>query len=281
MKSSQYWDKAWSLVQGCTPCSPGCDHCWSASLAHRFMVEGEPGHRNGVITNDKGQFDGTVITRPDRLNIPLKTKKPTVFAVWNDLFHEDVPEEFIYKAFEAMFSYDTYLLLTKRAKRMADFIKMTEDYDSTEWPFVWFGCTVCNQQEVDEKIPQLLQVPGHKWLNIEPMLGPIDLVSWLFVPDLFGAPADLIPAMGNFEPHIEAVVVGCETGPHRRPCNLEWIRLIVEQCKAAGVPCFVKQIQLPQDKCYKGYTIEKNIVVHELEQFPEDLRVRELPWRVK
>jgi protein gp37 len=139
-----------------------------------------------------------------------------------------------------------FLVLTKRAQRLAQ--------NAPQFPSdpinVWHGLTVCNQQEADEKIPQLLQVPGHKWLSLEPLLSLI-----------------LIPQ--EYLKQIDAVVVGCETGPRRRYCPEGRIRAIVDQCKAAGVLCFVKQIEV------------NGKVVHELEQFPKDLRVRELPWRAK
>jgi protein gp37 len=80
ISKGRYWDLPWSLVDGCTPCSPGCDHCWSAGMAHRF-------YRQHLTTCD-GKFNGHVAVRPERLDIPLKRRKPTVYAVWNDLFWE-------------------------------------------------------------------------------------------------------------------------------------------------------------------------------------------------
>ena len=88
ISKGRYWQRAWSLVDGCTPCSPGCDNCWSASMAHRFKREGEPGYDTGILTDEKGNFNGDIIIHPERLNIPLTRKKPTVYAVWNDLFWE-------------------------------------------------------------------------------------------------------------------------------------------------------------------------------------------------
>jgi len=254
IRKGMYWDKAWSLVDGCTPCSPGCENCWSAGIEHRFRS-----YRNGWnpdrLTDVDGKFKGIVKARGDRLDIPLKTKKPTVFAVWNDLFHEDVSFEFQTDAWlnMALTHRHTFLVLTKRIEGMKTFVSA---WKMSDFPHIWSGVTVCNQKEANEKIPQLLQVPGHKWLSIEPMLGPIFLSrDWIDAPRYWETGI------------IQGVVVGCETGPHRRPCNIEWSRSIVEQCKAAGVPCFVKQLEI------------NGKVVHELEQFPPDLRVRELAWR--
>ena len=77
----KYWQCSLTLVEGCTPVSAGCDNCWSAGAWHRF--------KRG-LTDDKGKFTGEVVIRESRLDLPLKTKNPTVWAVWNDLFHENV-----------------------------------------------------------------------------------------------------------------------------------------------------------------------------------------------
>jgi protein gp37 len=211
-----------------------------------------------------GKWPEKVTERDDRLDIPLKTRKPTVFSIWNDLFHEDVDRQFQNEALGIMMDTDkinTFLILTKRPNNMKSFLLWATDKDY-ELRNIWFGTTLCNQPEADEKIPQLLQVPGHKWLSIEPMLESINIYRFLLHRE------------------IEGVVVGCETGPYRRPCKLEWIRSVVDQCKAAGVPVFVKQIEAPVFRVTRDVPNEKR-VVHELEEFPPDLRVRELPWRIK
>lgn len=87
IKTGQYWDQALTLVEGCTPVSPGCDNCWSAAMHHRFITDN--------LTDPKGKFRGIIRLREDRLALPLKVRKPTVWCVWNDLFHEDVPDKFI------------------------------------------------------------------------------------------------------------------------------------------------------------------------------------------
>ncbi len=85
ISKGRYWNRAWSLIDGCTPVSEGCEHCWSASMEHRFCKADK---YDCVLTNDEGAFNGSVHIREDRLDIPLKTKKPTVFSIWNDLFWE-------------------------------------------------------------------------------------------------------------------------------------------------------------------------------------------------
>lgn len=266
---SRYWDRAWSLVDGCTPCSPGCDHCWSAAMARRF-------HK--FVVHPNGRFNGEIITRPDRLSIPLKTRKPTVFSVWNDLFHEAVPDEFIDSVYQVMTiaRRHTFLILSKRSMRQGEYHRKIKhnigsryvhrnglnDWrdkdrlllmdDGQEWPLsnVWHGLTVCNQEEADSKIPVFLQVPGKKFLSIEPMLGAIDLLKYPIFEECVDACP--MPGLNCSECHpyrkrkfqkrkIEAVILGGETGPGARPLHPEWVRSVRDQCAAAGVPFLFKQ----------------------------------------
>lgn len=264
----RYWSKPWSLVDGCTPCSPGCDHCWSARMAYRFDKRCT---NNLLIASSKG-FTGKVIPRPDRLNIPLRTRKPTVFALWNDLFHEAVPASFIDDAYEVMAAcpHHTFLILTKRAHNiMSQLYDVTADCPIRELgggdylPNAWHGLTVCNQAEADEKVPIFLQVPGNKFLSIEPMMGPVDIEPYLplhgcrqckFNHD--NAPGcNRRPGMcSDFRPlhdgHIDAVVLGGETGPGARPMHPDWVRSVRDQCAAAGVPFFLKNLGMwsPSDE---------------------------------
>ena len=221
ISKGRYWDKPLSLVDGCTPCSPGCDHCWSAVMTHRFNFQWT---REG-----KPEFNGHITTRHERLDIPLKRRKPTVYAVWNDLFHEDVSQTFIGRALSKMLEVPrhTFLVLTKRPNRMADLISLfyakIEEKSLRQAVNVWSGLTVVNQQETDEKIPSFLQVPGKKFLSIEPMLKPIKLSN-------YGTGAS-----------IDAVILGGETGPGARPMCLDWVRSVRDQCAVANVPFFFKQ----------------------------------------
>lgn len=219
----RYWDKAWSLVSGCTPCSPGCDHCWALAMEKRF--------HKGVA--------GKVEVHPERLHIPLKRNKPAVYAIRNDIFHSGVPFMFQQHVYETMqeTKRHVYLVLTKRpeimAKRVPEIIinlyRSGLSLDNVE-----HGLTICNQQEADEKIPVFLKVPGKKFLNIEPCLGAIDLK---------------IPACGWkdgretgewYAPEISAVILGGETGPGARPMHPDWVRSVRDQCQAAEVPFFFK-----------------------------------------
>lgn len=195
-------------------------------MTHRFTkIDGaslavtNPDHPDGKVAPF---FTGRIITHPERLDIPVKRRKPTVYSIWNDLMHNAVPDSFIGKVFEDMASCQrhTFLILTKRPERMIPFV----------WPDnVWTGLTVCHQDEADEKIPVFLEVPGKKFLSIEPMLGPIDL------------DATCGPCHCWRDGSIKAVILGGETGPGARPMHPDWVRSIRDQCSAAGVPFFFKQ----------------------------------------
>lgn len=233
IEKGRYWDEGIELVSGCSPCSPGCEHCWSAAQAHRFYREGEPGHESGIFTDDRGRFNGDIMTHPERLK-RFNTRKPKVFAIWNDLFHEAVPWEFQYKSYESMWMYhwNHYLVLTKRPAKMLSATKEISfhlERNRMSMPKnTWHGLTICSQQEADEKIPVFLKVPGRLFLSIEPMLGPINLdetcgSSWCWRD---GA--------------IQSVILGGETGPGARPMNPDWVRSVRDQCAAAGVPFFFK-----------------------------------------
>jgi len=249
----RYWDLPWSLVSSCTRCSPGCQNCWSLAMEKRFH---------------KG-IEGKVVTHPDRLDIPLKRKKPTVYAVWNDLFHEAVPDEFIGETFRVMASIQrhTFLILTKRPQRMLDIVRRLEagslcsymdgDESGAEWvnrtfsevfPNVWPGLTICNQEELDRLWTIFAQVPGKKFLSIEPMLEAINVSKYLRSDCADNCPAEnrceecCSARMSDFGPRlIDAVILGGETGPGARPMHPEWVRSIRDQCAAAGVPFFFKQ----------------------------------------
>ena len=134
-----YWDQAWSLVEGCTPISPGCDHCWAASQAHVRAGQKNPKIRARYegLTTDKGKWNGQIRLLTNNLGAPLRRRKPIVYAVWNDLFHEDAPDEFIDRAFAvmALSPEHTFLVLTKRPDRMREYIqRLTGDVGSFGLP---------------------------------------------------------------------------------------------------------------------------------------------------
>ena len=260
ISKGRYWDKPWSLIDGCTPCSPGCEHCWAAGMAHRFL------HPMGGTTNVGGQFTGRIKTHPERLYLPWeKHRKPKTWAIWNDLAHESVPVEFIDQAFAIMgcleepdMSDHTFLFLTKRPKQMLQYAEYRGGTSMSWPPNVWSGLTICNQQGADKKIPIFLQVPGKKFLSIEPMLGPIKFTWHLGGAICSCARSFKKLGMPSMEPdfsnhpncpecgaprhisRVDAVILGGETGPGARPMHPDWVRSVRDQCAAAGVPFFFK-----------------------------------------
>lgn len=255
IENGRYWNAAWQLVDGCTPCSPGCDHCWAAGIERRFG--------DGWLSLKDGRFNGRVRPHPERLDVPLKRRRPTVFAVWNDLFHEAVPWSFRDKVYAMMQKRNNhqYLILTKRPEQMRNYVlsAMFDENCNYEGIYeemealgvlddapladnVWHGITVCNQAEAEEKIPVFLQVPGKKFLSIEPMLGAVDLGLSLFnieIPDHFDRDGRKYSFEG--QEGIDAVILGGETGPGARPMHPDWVRSVRDQCQAAAVPLFFKQ----------------------------------------
>lgn len=230
----------------------------------------------GLTENWTPVFTGNIILHPDRLDVPLKRKKPTVFQIWNDLFHESVPLSFIDNVLEIISAcpQHTFLVLTKRAHLIEEKL-----YDVTPKQGIrnlgggdylgnlWIGVTVCNQEEADLKIPLLLKSwPGKKFLSIEPMLGPIkniilctDCCSKGFNSNTIGPCCDCIQG-------IDAVVLGGETGPHARPRLHSWVRSVRDQCQASEVPFFFKQ--------WGGNKINKDTG-----RLLDGREHNELPWR--
>lgn len=242
-----YWDRAWKLVEGCTKCSPGCDNCWSEQ--ETVMRSNHPNEtireraRAAVhlaqIPGDKTMFDGRILLRHDNLDLPLRTKKPTVWAVWNDLYHEDVSDDFRDRAYAVMASCSQhiFLILTKRSERMAKYTKTLFPM-GTGLSFIWHGVTIENQRTADERILHLLLVPGRRFLSIEPTLGPIDLLNLERPFDFHRSPYGWPEWLGR---NLHQITLGGESGKNARPMNPVWARSVRDQCAAAGIPYFHKQ----------------------------------------
>lgn len=284
-KSKIEWtDATWNPVTGCTRVSEGCRNCY---------IERTPAFR---IHGRKFAHGTTgVQLHPDRLDQPLKWKAPRRIFVnsLSDLFHEDVPDEFIDQVMRAMANTKrhTYQVLTKRPARMLTYLsgwwkRCYQDFESGAYipvnpcPHIWFGVSVENQETADERIPLLLQTPAAvKFLSCEPLLGPIDLAMAL---EPFHSHDPMLNR--NVAP-VQWAIVGGESGPGARPCDVAWIRSIKDQCKAADVPVFIKQLgakpyQSPEDDGGTGYELSmKDRKGGDWNEWPEDLRVREFPTK--
>jgi protein gp37 len=213
-KSPIEWtDATWNPVTGCTKISAGCDNCYAERFSERFR--GTPGHpfENG--------FDLTL--RPQRLDQPLSWRRPRMIFVnsMSDLFHKDVPKQFIGRVFDTMerAHWHTFQVLTKRSTLMRNFLRSR--YGSVPGPaHIWCGVSVEDGTKLS-RVRHLQETPvGVRFLSIEPLIGPIE---------------DLNLAGVNW------VIVGGESGPRARPMEREWVRSVRDQCKAAGVAFFFKQ----------------------------------------
>jgi protein gp37 len=231
-----WWGEPWSLVDGCTKVSAGCANCWAESNGKRF-----------------GRWPETATIQPGRLNKPLKAKRPTVFTIWNDLFHENVTFEFVEEAWDVMFDCPQhfFLILTKRPERMSEFCNyyMPRRLRNANFKNIYFGTTAENQEQLEIRLPHLLQVPGRKFLSIEPMLGPMDLVNsgaikWELDPD---PNARTYWGIKN----VDWVIAGCESRGHGlgRLAKKQWFIDLAAQCQAAGVSFFLKQMDVGGRLC--------------------------------
>ena len=259
---------------------------------------------------------------PDRLDVPLRWRKPRRVFVnsMSDLFHEAVPDEFIDRVFAvmALLPWHTFQVLTKRAERMRDYLSvltfervrvwMNRTADGQDdlfkpnmttiarqmkehvykfnpadmplrtlgppFPNVWLGVSVENQRMADERIPLLTETPvAVRFISAEPLLEEIDLSSPILEADCAAC--------------LDWVIVGGESGPYARPCDLAWVRSIREQCRSASVPCFVKQLGTFPAEAHEVGTAKGGCYLPVLlrdrkggdpSEWPEDLRgVREFP----
>lgn len=215
----EWTDTTWNPVRGCSRVSPGCTHCYAERMAHCFSGPGKP-YEGLTRKSGKGpQWSGRVQLVYDVLDEPLRWRRPRVVFVnsMSDLFHENVPEQFIKDVFDIMAEADrhTFQILTKRADRLAEVAARLL------WPSnVWMGVSVENEDYL-HRIDRLREVPAQvRFLSLEPLVGPL--------PDL-----DLNG--------IHWVIVGGESGPGSRPMKKTWVRDIRRQCRKAGVPFFFKQ----------------------------------------
>lgn len=209
-KSAIEWtESTWNPLTGCTKISPGCKHCYAERMAKRLQAMGQPNYR-----------DGFKLTMHEHvLELPLHWNQPQMIFVnsMSDLFHEDVPVDFIQKLFEVMrqASWHTFQVLTKRSARLSELDKQID------WPEnVWMGVSVENR-DYTYRIEHLRQTQAViKFLSLEPLLGPLPEL------DLSG---------------IQWAIVGGESGPGARPMEPAWVLRIRDQCQSAGIPFFFKQ----------------------------------------
>ena len=209
-KSKIEWTgSTWNPITGCTKYSDGCTNCYAEKMANRL--------KNMGLKKYENSFNLTL--HYENIEDPLFMKKPqTIFVCsMSDIFHKDVPDEFILKLFEVMNKahWHTFQVLTKRAERIKEL------NDSITWTKnIWLGTTV-ESQKVIHRIDYLRESGAYiKFLSIEPLLTPINDLKLK---------------------NIDWVIVGGESGAKARPMLKEWVVDIKNQCKAQDVPFFFKQ----------------------------------------
>lgn len=232
---AKWWEKDWNPIIGCHKVSPACENCWACEWAKRFNQPFEP-HESSK-------------KNPPKSGVVFVGGLTDMFGEFNDS-----PIDAIGKTANITNRDATYIYLTKRVDRMCSTlgsIVMGEPYTNQEvFRNHYFGFTAENQEWYDRRLSDMaagFPLWANSWVSAEPLLGPI--------------------YMEGSENDFAWVVVGCESGPNRRPCKVEWVEAIVEQCLAASVPVFVKQICLPNGK-----------FTNKIEEFPKHLQVRQVPW---
>lgn len=261
-----YLPEVWNPVTGCARVSPGCDNCYAIRQSHRFA--GVKGSKfEGVTTSGYDvnvDWSGKVVCHEDLLDMPLRWRKPRAVFVnsMSDLFHDDVPIEFIAKVWATMTAcpQHVFMILTKRPLRMKQILNVrTDRYTAFDrmHPNVWLGVSCENQAMADQRIPHLLKTPAAvRFVSYEPALGPISFENRNGETMLFTCqeqcPCDGTDCENENEclshseglPHyrgIDWVICGGESGPGARPMHPDWARSVRDQCKAAGVKYFFKQ----------------------------------------
>jgi len=207
--SIEWTESTWNPLTGCTKISPGCKNCYAEHMARRLQAMGQPNYING--------FKLTI--HDHVLELPLHWNKPRTILVnsMSDLFHKQVPVEYIQRAFNIMgrANWHQFQILTKRSDRLLDL------NDDLPWmPHIWMGVSVENR-EYTFRIDHLRKTGASvKFLSLEPLLGPLAKLN------LKG---------------IDWVIVGGESGPRARPMDQSWVIDIQKQCERSGVPFFFKQ----------------------------------------
>lgn len=332
----EWTDESWNCLRGCSRISPGCGSsdgggCYAEAQAHRFSGPGGPYEGLTRLTKGGPRWTGKIMLVPEKLAEPLSWRKPRLVFVnsMSDLFHEDVPNEYIAAVFGVMAAATrhTFQILTKRSERMRQWFGWSglhaggaawtcwyqanvalraagldlrlpdvDPYMQGPWPLpnVHLGVSV-ESPDYLHRLDDLLACPAVvRWVSLEPLLAGVDITRWL--RRYCGCPQGAEPSpcdgwMGvegcrNEPPRLSWVVIGGESGNKARPFDLAWPRRIVADCKAAGVPVFVKQLGArPVDgraDCTREWWPAQLVRLHSRKggdpsEWPEDLRVREWP----
>lgn len=290
----EWTDVVWNPTRGCSRVSEGCRHCYAERQAARNLPSSRSpttGAPFAILNGDGPHWTGKVELIESKLTEPLHWKKPRRVFVnsMSDLFHEALPDEAIDRVFAvmALCPQHTFQVLTKRPDNMQKWASQhvtpdcidaliaglqIENRPEFQWPLpnVWLGVSVEDQATADDRIPKLLQTPAAlRFVSYEPALGPVDFRLWL--RKTFGVDCQ----------RLDWGIVGGESGPQARPCDLAWIESTVDQFKAAGVPLFVKQVGSKPVQNAPGCLPTRYPIIDSKggnwDEWPEKIRVREFP----
>lgn len=210
----EWTDATWNPVTGCSKVTRGCDFCYAERFSERFRGVADHPFENG--------FDLTL--RPERLMQPLRWRRPKRIFVnsMSDLFHKEVPGDFIDRVFDTMEQADwhTFQVLTKRSSLMVRYLRERYGPDRAAPPHIWLGVSIEDEKNAVRLKHLRAAHASVKFVSFEPLLGPVGKL------DLTG---------------IHWAIVGGESGPHARPMAEEWAIEIRDQCRAAKVAFFFKQ----------------------------------------
>lgn len=215
----EYGDRTWNVLTGCTIKSEGCVNCWARTMAKRLKAMGRPEYQDAV--DDVGNWTGKIRLVPARLNEPFswRTSQHVLVEYMGDLFHQDVPWDYVRQVFNVMMEtpQHTYQTLTKRPEIMDADLKFTGVQN------VILGVSIENQKRANERLPYMRAMAKRgwrTWVSYEPALGPVDWKGWEFLSQL---------------------ICGGESGPGARPMHPDWARSARHFCHSNEISFFFKQ----------------------------------------
>ena len=308
----EWTDATWNPIGGCTRVSEGCRNCYAEVMAARFSGPGQWGEGLARIVRGADgkaidhRWSGQMRLNERALDLPLRWKKPRRIFVnsTSDLFHENLPDEWIDKVFAvmALAPRHTFQVLTKRPERAREYLQHMErcfhaspeafqlawgeagldiaGYGASDfimdrsWPLpnVWLGTSIEDQAAANARVPHLLETPAAvRFVSAEPLLGRVILPG--LIP--MASPGNCISIDGdwwhtpgscpNCRPSLDWVIVGGESGHGARPMHPDWARSLRDQCAAADVAFFMKQMG--------GHPNKRGT----FDDIPADLQIREVP----
>lgn len=225
----EWTETTWNPTTGCDRISPGCDHCYALTLAKRLKGMGQPRYQKDGDPRTSGPGFGLTL-HEDKIGEPMKWRKPKLVFVnsMSDLFHKDVPPEFIGRVFNVMGNcpQHTFQVLTKRPKRMARIVSAYYETTRQEpFPNVWLGTSI-ESADYNWRADHLRSAPAAvRFISAEPLLGP--LTTPIDGPGLLDG--------------IDWLIVGGESGPGHRPIDASWVRVLRAAAEATGTAFFFKQ----------------------------------------